>query len=244
MKRNRTATIDHTRRHALSSLLGFAAAALLPSVARANNQGTQKSIVMVVQQNSPNVATDQRIAAHLDARGYAVQLVDQDYRPELARDASLIVISSTVSSKDVLRGWRTLPVPLVTWENDLLDDLGMSGKRHDFDFGETEKERYLWLVNAPHPIAAGLPAGVVNVYGKQAAMSWGRPGLGASIIASVYGQPEKAAIFAYETGATMDYETLAPARRVMFFMSNDSFANLSQSGQQLFDAAIDWAIKR
>ena len=186
----------------------------------------------------------ERIAAHLDARGYAVQLVDQDYRPELARDASLIVISSTVSSKDVLPGWRTLPVPLVTWENDLLDDLGMSGKRHDVDFGKTEKERYLWLVNAPHPIDAGLPAGVVNVYGKQAAMSWGRPGLGASIIASVYGQPEKAAIFAYETGATMDYETLAPARRVMFFMSNDSFANLSQSGQQLFDAAIDWAIKR
>ncbi|WP_227245609.1 hypothetical protein [Paraburkholderia caribensis] len=244
MKRNRTATIDHTRRHALSSLLGFAAAALLPSVARANNQGTQKSIVMVVQLNSPNVATDQRIAAHLDARGYAVQLVDQDYRPELARDASLIVISSTVSSKDVSPGWRTLPVPLVTWENDLLDDLGMSGKRHDVDFGETEKERYLWLVNAPHPIAAGLPAGVVNVYRKQAAMSWGKPGLGASIIASVYGQPEKAAIFAYEMGATMDYETLAPARRVMFFMSNDSFANLSQSGQQLFDAAIDWAIKR
>ena len=244
MKRNQSATIDHTRRRALSSLLGLATAALLPSIARANAKDTRKSIVMVVQLNGPNLPTDQRIAAHLGARGYSVQLVDQDYRPELARDASLIVISSTVSSKDVLPGWRTLPVPLVTWENDLLDDLAMSGKRHDVDFGETEKERYLWLVNAPHPIAAGLSAGVVNVYGKQAAMSWGKPGLGASIIASVYGQPDKAAIFAYETGATMDYETLAPARRVMFFMSNDSFANLSQSGQQLFDAAIDWAIKR
>lgn len=244
MKRNQTATIDHTRRRALSSLLGLATAALLPSIAHANAKDTQKSIVMVVQLNGPNLVTDQRIAAHLGARGYPVRLVDQDYRPELARDASLIVISSTVSSKDVLPGWRTLPVPLVTWENDLLDDLAMSGKRHDVDFGETEKERYLWLVNAPHPIAAALPAGVVNVYGKQAAMSWGKPGLGASIIASVYGQPDKAAIFAYETGATMDYEALAPARRVMFFMSNDSFANLSQSGQQLFDAAIDWAIKR
>jgi hypothetical protein len=144
----------------------------------------------------------------------------------------------------VLPGWRTLAVPLVTWENDLLDDLAMSGKRHDVDFGETGKERYLWLVNAPHPIAAGLPAGVVNVYGKQAAMSWGKPGLGASIIATVYGQPDKAAIFAYETGATMDYETLAPARRVMFFMSNDSFTNLSESGHQLFDAAVDWAIRQ
>jgi hypothetical protein len=53
-------------------------------------------------------------------------------------------------------------------------------------------------------------------------MSWGKPGLGATIIATLYGQPEKAAIFAYEKGATMDYEALAPARRVMFFLSNES----------------------
>ncbi|MGE8474203.1 MAG: hypothetical protein ACN6QC_23355, partial [Paraburkholderia hospita] len=139
MKRNQPATIDHTRRHALSSLLGLATAALLPSIARANAKDTQKSIVMVIQVNGPNLATDQRIAAHLGARGYSVQLVDQDYHPELARGASLIVVSSTVSSKDVLPGWRTLSVPLVTWENDLLDDLAMSGKRHDVDFGETEK---------------------------------------------------------------------------------------------------------
>jgi hypothetical protein len=132
-------------------------------------------------------------------------------------------------------------VPLLTWENDLLDDLAMSGKRHDVDFGEVEKERYLWLVNAPHPVSAGLPAGVANVFRKQAPMSWGKPGLGASIIATIYGQPEKAAIFTYEKGATMDYEALAPACRAMFFMDNDSFANLSAAGVRLFDAAIDWA---
>jgi hypothetical protein len=86
-----------------------------------------------------------------------------------------------------------------------------------------------------------LPAGVTNVYGKQAAMSWGKPGLGATIIATLYGQPEKAAIFAYEKGATMDYESLAPARRVMFFLNNDTFGNLSPAGASLFDAAVDWA---
>jgi hypothetical protein len=71
-------------------------------------------------------------------------------------------------------------------------------------------------------------------------MSWGKPGLGASIIATIYGQPEKAAIFTYEKGATMDYEALAPARRTMFYMDNDSFPNLSPAGLKLFDAAIDW----
>jgi hypothetical protein len=232
------------RRTTLLSMLGLATATLLPGMACAKAADARNGIIMVVQMNGPNIAVDERIAAHLRERGYPVQLVDQNYRPELAREAGLVVISSTVSSKDVLPGWRTLPVPLVTWENDLLDDLAMSGKRHDVDFGETDKERYLWMVNAPHPVSAGLPAGTINVYGKQAAMSWGKPGLGAAIIATVYGQPDKAAIFAYERGATMDYEMLAPARRVMFFMSNDSFTNLSSSGQRLFDAAIDWAIAR
>ncbi|MGC4250641.1 MAG: hypothetical protein QM605_03975 [Sphingobium sp.] len=117
----------------------------------------------------------------------------------------------------------------------------MTAKRHDVDFGEAEKERYLWIVNAPEPMAAGLPAGVANVYKNQAPMSWGKPGLGAKIIATIYGQPEKAAVFGYESGATMDYETLAPARRVMLFLNNGGFANLSATGLALFDASIDWA---
>ncbi len=201
-------------------------------------------VVLVVQMKGPHLSTDQRIAAHLQSRGYPVRIVDQNTDANDVRHADLIIISSTVSAKDVPAGWRTLPVPLVTWENDLLDDLAMTGKRHDKDFGEAEKERYLWLVNAPHPIAAGLPAGVVNVYKRQAAMSWGKPGLGATIIATLYGEPEKAGLFAYERGATMDYESLAPARRVMGFLSNDTFDNVSAAGLALFDAAIDWAAGR
>lgn len=107
----------------------------------------------------------------------------------------------------------------MTWENDYLDDLAMTGKRINSDFGEVEKERYLWLVNAPHPLSANLSAGTHNVYKAQAPMSWGKPGLGATIIATVYGQPEKVAIWGYEKGATMDYESLAPAKRLMFFLT-------------------------
>jgi hypothetical protein len=210
--------------------------------AASNAPRTGKKIVMVVQLNGPSLAVDQKIAAHLEACGYGVRMVDQVQSPEAVGDADLVVISSTVSSKQVVGGWRYLATPLLTWENDLLDDFAMTGKRHDVDFGEAEKERYVWLVNAPHPIAAGLPAGATNVYVKQAGMSWGKPGLGATTIATLYGQPEKAAIFAYEKGATMDYESLAPARRVMFFLNNDTFGNLSPAGSSLFDAAVDWAV--
>lgn len=41
---------------------------------------------------------------------------------------------------------------------------------------------------------------------------------------------------------TMDYEALPPAQRVMLFMSNGGFANLSAKGLALFDASIDWAV--
>lgn len=230
-----------TLRAAIAGVLMAACGASMSAhAAQANGQG--KRIALIVQTAGPDVAVDQKIKSHLEARGYAVSLVEQDQSPEAVRDADLVVMSSTVSAKRVAPGWRQLPKPLLTWENDLLDDLAMTGKRHDVDFGEAAKERYVWLVNAPHPIAAGLPAGAINVYDRQAGMSWGKPGLGASIIATLYGQPEKAAIFAYEKGATMDYESLAPARRVMFFLDNDTFSNLAAPGRQLFDAAVDWAV--
>src|SRR5256885_7387225 len=70
--------------------------------------------------------------------------------------------------RSTLFPYTTLFRSLLTWENDLLDDLAMTGKRAGTDFGSVEKDRYVWLVNAPHPMAAGLPAGVVDVYEKQA----------------------------------------------------------------------------
>lgn len=202
--------------------------------------GNGRKVVLVLQKGGPNQAVDLAVAQRLSERGFVVQQEDQKSPPEVSQGAALVVISSTVSSKDVNPGWRHVPLPLLTWENDILDDLAMTGKRHDVDFGSLTKERFLWIVNAPHPMAGGVPAGVANVHIKQAGMSWGKPGLGASIIATVYGEPGKAAIFGYEKGATMDYEALAPARRTMIFLDNDTFTNLSPVGLRLFDAAVDW----
>lgn len=202
------------------------------------------NIALVTQVSGPSAAVDQMVKQHLESRGYHVRIHNQDVSPDAMADADCVILSSTVSAKSMKAGWKQLPVPLMTWENDYLDDLAMTGKRHDSDFGEVPRERYIWLVNAPHPAAAGLPPGVVNVYQKQAAMSWGKPGLGASTIATLYGQPDKAAVFTYEKGATMDYESIAPARRVMFFLDNETFPNLSPEGLRLFDATLDWAAQR
>jgi hypothetical protein len=70
----------------------------------------------------------------------------------------------------------------------------------------------------------------------------GKPGLGAVIIATVRGEPEKASIFAYEKGATMNGEFLAPARRVSFFLWQDTFDQMRPEGLALFKAAVLWAV--
>ncbi len=235
------------------SALLLAAAGLLagnlpaPALAAPSNSpatpNPPKKVLLVVRVEGKSLPVDQKIQQHLAARGYAVTLHSQYAPVEAALDADLVILSSTIRSHDLLGAYRNVPVPLLTWENDLLDDLAMTGKRAGTDFGSVEKDRYVWLVNAPHPMAAGLPAGVVDVYEKQATMSWGKPGLGATTIATVHGHPDKAAIFGYEKGATMDYESLAPARRVMFFLDNETFPNLSPAGLKLFDAAVDWALQ-
>jgi hypothetical protein len=111
----------------------------------------------VVQLSGPNLPVDQKIRDHLIVSGFTVEMADQRAAPSAAKGFDLVILSSTVSAKDVDPAWRQSPVPLLTWENDCLDDLAMTGKRHDADFGEAEKERYLWIVNAPHPWRAGCP---------------------------------------------------------------------------------------
>jgi len=61
-------------------------------------------------------------------------------------------------------------------------------------------------------------------------------------IATLTGEPEKATIFGYERGATMDYDFLAPARRAFVFLDNDTFGNLMPAGLALFDAAVRWSV--
>lgn len=207
-------------------------------------QSPQKNILYVLRTEYRDRPIDEQIKAHLDSLGYKVTFIDQEAPASKATGFDLVIISSTVGSQDFEGKYRDVKVPLLTWENDILDDLRFTGRHKDVDFGEVEKEHYIWIVNAPHPLAAGLPAGINSVYRKDQPMGWGKPGLGASIIATMPGQPGKAIIFGYEKGATMDYDFIAPARRVMLFLDNKTFPLLKENGIKLFDAAVRWAIEQ
>ncbi len=111
----------------------------------------QTRIALISQVKGASASTDIAIQKYLQSKGYQVEVLDQSVSPNSLKNTDLVIISSTVASKNLQSGWRQLPLPIMTWENDYLDDLAMTGKRINTDFGEVEKERYLWLVNAPHP---------------------------------------------------------------------------------------------
>jgi hypothetical protein len=186
---------------------------------------------------------DAAAIAYLKKLGFAVREADEHAPPEAVAGQHLIVISESVDALDVGGKYRSTPVPLITFENDLLGDLEMTGQKNGRDYGTDDDQRFIWVVNAPHPLAAGLAPGLQNVLtDEHFKMNWGRPCLGAVTIATLRGEPEKAAIFAYEQGATMAGEFLAPARRVSFFLWQDTFEGLRPEGLALFRAAALWAV--
>jgi hypothetical protein len=60
-------------------------------------------------------------------------------------------------------------------------------------------------------------------------------------VATVPGQMNQAAIFAYPQGAMM-VATTAPAKRVGWFASDSMAGMLTPDGLRLFDAAVAWAV--
>lgn len=230
-------------RGALAAAL-LLAGAMLPASAQAAEAG---KILFLMRADPPGGSADPQVKAHLEQLGYAVTVSEGLPAMPDPCGFDLVVMSSTVRSNQFtaqhqsVERLRDMGVPLVTWENDLLDDLWMTGLRRDTDFGELETGHYFWLVRAPHPMAAGVPAGLGTWTEARTPAGWGKPGLGADVIMTWPGEPDKATLFGYEAGATMDHDHLAPARRVFIGMENNSFTRMTDTGHKLFDAAIAWA---
>jgi hypothetical protein len=232
----------------------FALAALAVSVvfpvmlaglpARADAEPNGKVIALVLQNAAAPeaVESDAQAKAHLESLGYTVRVVDHLEPAEKTAGADAILISATVSANKVGGKYRQSTIPILTWEPYLLPHLGMAGRKENVDYGTKERERWLWVVNAPHPATGGLPAGLVNVQQRNVPMGWGKPGLGASILATFPGEDQMAAAFVYERGATMDYENIAPARRAFLFVDTATFPNLNADGLKIFDAAVAWVV--
>ncbi|MBI4663922.1 MAG: Ig-like domain-containing protein [Verrucomicrobia bacterium] len=200
--------------------------------------------------NNPTAnAGDLVIIRRLESKGFQVTAVDDnDSQTSDADGKTLIVISSTVGSGNITDKYTAVPLPIINWEEAVMDDLLMTGdSAADPDHhGSTGTQTALDIVNPSHPLAAGLAAGRHTVSTSPQTFSWGFPEANtanAIIVAYLAGSTNQVGIYAYEKGATLfDGVTKAPARRVGFFVNGDSTTALNEVGFQLFDAALNWAL--
>ncbi|MCA9969521.1 MAG: InlB B-repeat-containing protein, partial [Anaerolineales bacterium] len=188
---------------------------------------------------STNLSTaDTAVRNRLQTLGYVVTVVDDGAsQTSDATGKVLIVISSSVNSGSVNTKFRDVSVPVLVWENALYDDMRMTGTSGGSDYGTESNEKRIDIVNASHPLAGGLPSGTNQVTSNNRTYTWGVPQGSYIGIAFINGSSTRYAIFGFDAGATMASGFTAPAKRVGFFLENDTINSINSNGVTLFDAA-------
>ncbi|GEM_PF-2515426 len=181
---------------------------------------------------------DAAISLGLRYLGYEVEaLKDTEAQTSSVTDKELIFISSTVSSWAITTKFSEVAVPLICSEVYLYDDLQMVAGSGNL--GNIGGQNGLSIVDPTHEVASDL-SGEINVLYSNQEVGWGTPTANASLVASLQTEPAKAMIFTYEQGVQMN-NLIAPARRVGFFLRNETATELTDEGWLLFDATVCWA---
>lgn len=168
-----------------------------------------------------------------------VMISDENVTPGSADGMALVYISSSALSTIVGAAMRDVPVPVLVSENNLYDDMGMTGATFGVDYGNTDLlQTAVNIINPGHPLAGGY-SGPVTVYTAPNQLRWGNPNGNAVVVGTTLDGFDRGALFAYEAGAPM-FGLNAPARRIGFFFSVTTGANLSGDGWALFDTAVNW----
>ncbi|MDQ1639864.1 MAG: hypothetical protein QOF62_3203 [Pyrinomonadaceae bacterium] len=221
------------------------------ALATDNSGGTMQTAGVTIKVTSPALlvagsttlnTSDAAIKARLEALNYVVTVKDgTSVTTADATGKAVVVISSTVTPASVGTKFRAVNVPVVTWESGLFTNMGMTGSTNK-DFGTLTKQTQVKILNAAHPMAAGL-SGTVSVVTTSGTFGWGKPNANAAAVATAASDATKTVIFGYATGAVMPGLT-APARRVGLFMFDTTATGFTTNGGVLFDAAIKWATGR
>lgn len=197
-----------------------------------------KSALLVVGDTTLSSA-DTALKSRLEQLGYQVTVAkDSDTSAAQANGKNLVFVSSTVASASVNTKFRAVPVPVLSAEPYIYDDMGMtSGSGLGFQQGQNA----LSIINPAHPLAAGL-SGTSAISSSANDITWGIPTDSAVKVAVTVGDASRVTLFGYDQGAAMIGLT-APARRVGLFMSNNTADTMSADGWKLFDAAVTWAVQ-
>ncbi len=227
----------------LPAALVILALAVSTAAAAPNPAFKGKKLLYVGNSTAEAKALDEAPQQYLAALGFTVSFADQAEPGTMADNQDVVVIGSTTQARVIMGKYRNTRAAVVLMESFVADDMGVSGLRQGVDYGENLKNEPILLVNAPHPMQAGLPNGMLAVHkGKTPSLHWGKATNGATVIAVIAGDPDKAAIYGYEKGTLMGDNSTAPARRVLLFVNTETFPQINDNGLKLVEASLAWAI--
>lgn len=155
-----------------------------------------------------------------------------------ATGKALVVVSSTVTSGDVGSKFKSVATPVLNWESGIYDDMALTAT--GANLGTQGAQTQVSIATPSHPIAGGLTG--TQTVSSSSTFSWGKPGAAAVKVANVPSDATKSLIFTYEKGAALVDGTPAPARRVGFFLEDNTAVNLTTTGWNLFQQAVTWAV--
>lgn len=236
-------------------------------VSVAQLQGKHVAIVgEEAEKDHPN--DDLLVKKHLEDMGLIVTLVKEEDPPVTGQD--LIILSSTADPRELRSKYADVSTPVFTWNTVDYPAMHMSGpERHvDFetldpvqDFMRSFSTLYGYYTNVTTPIVKdmGIPRSQMfgTLYLEPEPFGWAKPAPSADIIVAVEGDQTHAGVFTYEKGDVMYDQFVAPARRVGFYLQNNTFHHLTAvhgpaekdpnlaawwTGLKLFDASLRWSL--
>jgi hypothetical protein len=223
---------------------GIEGAAEAGAVAVADASGPLPHVALLASRIDIGTA-DAAIAKRLGALGLTVDIhADSEIGALDLGGVALVFVSATVDATTVGSALRGLDRPIIVCEPFLFDNFAMtpSGASVGELWGISSQQTSLEILAPQMALAAGLHGQVV-VAGVPVRLNWATPPSNALSIASLVNQPDRLAVFAFETGSKMVGLT-APARRVGFFLDLRTANDLAPGGWALFDAAVTWALGR
>ncbi|CAN7769585.1 hypothetical protein LJR084_007535 [Variovorax sp. LjRoot84] len=211
-----------------------------------------KKILFVRRFDMPwpaNEASDQAHLAWLRSLGAEVTAVDHMEPDTHAKGKDLVLISASINKYKLGFKYAETTAPLVMMEAKAVDQINMVGRQRNTEYGVNDHkeslyppENYVQIVRPAHPLAAGFPAGNFKLFKTPGVLAWAVVPPGAEVIAGIPNQPRHGTMFAYEKGAVMANDHIAPARRVLFPMDATRFPDLTDEGRVLYGNTLVWAL--
>ena len=187
---------------------------------------------LLVVGNPTLSAGDTAARNRLTAAGYAVRVLD-DSQAVASVPEDIVVISSSVSSGTVRGTYRTVPRPVLVYKPWIYGDMGLAPAG-----GFSSASGTTVTISAPaDPLAAGL-SGTVALTSTAGPIGRATPGPAAAVVATAGGQ---AALFAYDPGDVLADGSAAASCRIALPFADTTFAQLTNQGAALFDAAVQRA---